>query len=522
LEKIPTGTNVFPGITAGVDDDDNESLTGAIVYSTNAVNPGIYVWTGHKWVSICDHEPAIPVVVPAVSISAVPGNTIIEGENVTFTATPTNGGSAPAYQWKLNGGNIPSATGSTYATTSLADGNVITCEMTSNDPDASPATVTSNTITMTVTALADIPTVTDAVATLTGRKCFDISETDKRDDSSDRPYKDGRTWKAQFAPVANTDPDYNFRVDRNGNNVYTFKTGSSGSGKNLRFVYMDSQGVVVDTVSAGATAGTFGSNYTATLALHFRQDLNTRTGNLDTDTVIRTRSRTDAVHVEVYALWEKNDGTPQQKSLTLNIQDDACCGAYLDISHTQWLPFMCHNLGADPSLDPFGLPVTRELHGDWYKFGAKNPTLTNTVENDSYSAPGSGFGQWSNPVEKPWQSSGDWSSSNNPCPPGWQLPSQTDWLALYSPNLQSQDAWVTGSWDNKFKFGTYLTLPVAGYRHGAAGVHDGLGYIMHYWTRSGWPTGEYGYVIYRRAGNATMVTERAPVTTALSCRCVSE
>ncbi|MBP6686531.1 MAG: hypothetical protein KA160_01630, partial [Lacibacter sp.] len=90
-------------------------------------------------------------VVSAVSIAANPGNTICIGTSVTFTATPTNGGT-PSYQWKLNGANV-GTNSSTYTSTTLANGNVISCVMTSSLACASPATATSNTITMSVTAL---------------------------------------------------------------------------------------------------------------------------------------------------------------------------------------------------------------------------------------------------------------------------------------------------------------------------------------------------------------------------------
>jgi hypothetical protein len=90
-----------------------------------------------------------PFVAPSVSIAANPGNTICAGTNVTFTATPTNGGTAPAYQWKLNGVNV-GTNSATYSNNALTNGQIVTCVMTHNNPCGSPATATSNAITMTV------------------------------------------------------------------------------------------------------------------------------------------------------------------------------------------------------------------------------------------------------------------------------------------------------------------------------------------------------------------------------------
>ncbi len=90
-------------------------------------------------------------VIPSVSIVAS-ANPICSGTSVTFTPTPTNGGS-PTYQWQKGGVNISGETGSTYTSTSLANNNAITVIMTSNATCVSPTTATSNTVTMVINAL---------------------------------------------------------------------------------------------------------------------------------------------------------------------------------------------------------------------------------------------------------------------------------------------------------------------------------------------------------------------------------
>jgi len=89
-----------------------------------------------------------PIVVPAVSIGAS-SLSICAGGNITFTATPTNGGTSPSYQWKKNGINV-GINSATYSANNFANGDVMNCVMTSNDPSASPITATSNSITIIV------------------------------------------------------------------------------------------------------------------------------------------------------------------------------------------------------------------------------------------------------------------------------------------------------------------------------------------------------------------------------------
>lgn len=74
-----------------------------------------------------------PFKTPAVSIST-PFTTICKGGTVTFTATVSNAGDAPSYQWLLNG--LPAGIDSkTYTVAGLADNDVVECRVTV-DPSA--------------------------------------------------------------------------------------------------------------------------------------------------------------------------------------------------------------------------------------------------------------------------------------------------------------------------------------------------------------------------------------------------
>ncbi len=90
-------------------------------------------------------------VTPSVVIAAN-NTTVCAGTEVSFTATPTNGGTTPTYQWKKNGVNITGATSSTYTLTSPANNDAISLVMTSNAACTSTTVATSNTITIAVTS----------------------------------------------------------------------------------------------------------------------------------------------------------------------------------------------------------------------------------------------------------------------------------------------------------------------------------------------------------------------------------
>ncbi len=96
-------------------------------------------------------------VVPTAVISTTM-NTICSGTPVFFTSKITAGGSAPVYQWLLNGTTIGNNK-DTLRLTDLKMGDKVSLRLTSSEVCATPADVTSNTITMTVNPIA-VPAVT--------------------------------------------------------------------------------------------------------------------------------------------------------------------------------------------------------------------------------------------------------------------------------------------------------------------------------------------------------------------------
>ena len=93
-----------------------------------------------------------PSTVPAVSVvSNALNNTINSGNAIKFTATPTNGGTTPVYEWSVNGNTVEGVAEATYTTTTLNDGDEVEVKMIPSVTCSNPATINSTSIEVTVT-----------------------------------------------------------------------------------------------------------------------------------------------------------------------------------------------------------------------------------------------------------------------------------------------------------------------------------------------------------------------------------
>lgn len=130
----------------------------SLSFSSNALGDGDTVSVSMSGNAVCarlataqSNKIGIHVVdsiLPTVVISVDPGDEIRPGMEVGFEATETGGGMTPAYQWQLNGVNIPFATDRIYRTTGLIPGDHISVRMHSYLSCATRRTVFSNIIAM--------------------------------------------------------------------------------------------------------------------------------------------------------------------------------------------------------------------------------------------------------------------------------------------------------------------------------------------------------------------------------------
>lgn len=79
-----------------------------------------------------------PLVTPAVTITSTHSDTVCAGTATTYTATPTNGGTTPIYEWMVNSTVVSASSSYTYTP---VNGDVVKVKLTSSEACPSPASV---------------------------------------------------------------------------------------------------------------------------------------------------------------------------------------------------------------------------------------------------------------------------------------------------------------------------------------------------------------------------------------------
>lgn len=205
-------------------------------------------------------------------------------------------------------------------------------------------------------------------------------------------------------------------------------------------------------------------------------------------------------------------GTPSQNgpaTFPVTIAGKSCtvtvlvgCGAY--IAAGVWKEFMCHNLGANTSADPF--TPSWQLSGNYYIWG-RNPAC---FAKDGVDAANT-CGTQKDGVAAPWGSTtttdnagavtgwttqnipdGLWSdvikTANDPCPAGYRVPTKTEWEGVINTSLNTRTmigaTWTAGTanYSNGIMHGTQLFLPAAGWRDAGNAQILERGSHGYYWS----------------------------------------